>query len=438
VAIPLERRAIQQLGDIEPANADECGGSLVVADLSGFMRAELPPPRFVVERIIPAGTATLLGAHGGSGKSVCALTISAHVATSRPWAGFEVDGGPVVFVSLEDPAPLVLYRLRRIVTAYSLPDDLIEANLTVVDGTDGDASLGRERAPYGGERIFLPTERFEHLRGLAAGSRLVVIDNASDAFDGNENERRMVRAFVRMLARLARDHDTAVLLLAHIDKNAARHGAQGNSYSGSTAWHNSARSRLALLADGQTVQLVQEKSNLGRLAEPLTLSWSQHGVLVPSTWAAAAGTDPAEDDSEGLLKALIEAATHGVTVPDARTGSSTAQKALETLDDLPAALRGAAGRRRFWPALNRLQRDGCVKAEIYKTADRKMRSRLVVVPDAPNVCARQSPITPAHGRAQSAAPAPICANADSARIGAHGRTCARCDGEGCQLCEAAA
>src|SRR5690625_5910278 len=78
---------------------------------------------------------------------------------------------------------------------------------------------------------------------------LIVIDIASDAYDENENSRRDVRFFIRALATLARANDAAVVLLAHIDKVAARNGGGGNDYSGSTAWHNSARSRIALMQD---------------------------------------------------------------------------------------------------------------------------------------------------------------------------------------------
>jgi hypothetical protein len=69
--------------------------------------------------------------------------------------------------------------------------------------------------------------------------------------------------------------------LAHVDKFAARNGSAGQSYSGSTAWHNSARSRLALTEKNGTVELAQEKLNIGARAEPLSLMWTRDAVLVP-------------------------------------------------------------------------------------------------------------------------------------------------------------
>ena len=114
----------------------------------------------------------------------------------------------------------------------------------MLDGTGADGTLARETvAP--GVRVFGPTRLYDEFRHAAAGATLIVVDNASDAYDGNENERRTVRQFVQLLAQIARENEAGVLLLAHIDKAAARDGGKRNSYSGSTAWHNSARSRFA-------------------------------------------------------------------------------------------------------------------------------------------------------------------------------------------------
>lgn len=404
-----------------------------VPDLRDFMAKELPPPRFTVEPLIPAGVVTLLGAHGGAGKSVLALTIAAHVAAGKPWAGFTVQRGPSTFVSLEDPADVVLLRLRRIAAEYGLTESDVVDNLRVLDGSDGDAALGAEYADHGVRRM-MATARFDRLRELARGSQLVVVDNASDAADLNENDRRMVRAFVRLLGTLARENNAGVLLLAHVDKQAARFGAAGNTYSGSTAWHNSSRSRLALVDSEGRVELRQEKLNMGRPAGATPLRWSTHGVLIPTSTA----TDTAEqdDDASAVLAALSEAAQRSVNVSTARTGPSNAQRVLEAMDALPECLRGTQGRDRFWRALSRLERDGCAGSEEYRNADRKIRTRFVVVPGAPQVRAR-SPHTPlTNRRTGSAAGAPVCADSTTGAEPAQtGAACPRCDGEECTHCE---
>jgi RecA-family ATPase len=46
----------------------------------------------------------------------------------------------------------------------------------------------------------------------------MLVDNASDAYGGDEIQRRQVRAFIRALVDIARLNNCAVMLLAHVDK----------------------------------------------------------------------------------------------------------------------------------------------------------------------------------------------------------------------------
>lgn len=375
----------EMLGSIDDlaaheAEAERKTDSLVVADLHGFAERDPEPPRYALDPLIPSGLVTLLGAHGGAGKSVLALTLAAHFAAGRSWAGMTPAGGTALFVSLEDSADLVLYRLRKIADTHGLDADAIESGLVIVDGTTGDGALVSEYS-IAGVRTIMPTPNMERLVELAEGSGLIVVDNASDAFDGNENERRQVRGFVRMLAQVARDNDAGMLLLAHLDKHAAKHGGAGNSYSGSTAWHNSARSRLAIIErDGQP-RLVHEKANLGPKADPVPLEWTDSGVLVPRNCTGeSASQDEARErqDAERLLKAMQAAQAADTNVPAARSGPATAQHVLQTFRELPDELHGKEGRRRFWRAMSRLMDQERVSSETYKAANRHEKTRLKV------------------------------------------------------------
>ena len=409
--------------------------------LAGFMNAALSPPRYVLSPLIPRHHVTLLGAHGGAGKSVLALTIAAHVAAAQGWAGLDVEAAPCIFVSLEDPASLLLHRLRRIVDTYDLDATAVADNLRILDGSDADSALMREVNAYGAKSL-VETPAMEELAKIAVRASLIVIDNASDAFDGNENERRMVRAFVRRLAKLGRAAGAGVLLLAHIDKTAARYGGAGNSYSGSTAWHNSARSRLALIADGSGVELRQEKHNLGPIHPPISLRWSEHGILMPSS-AVATNTDGAEliaqADADALMKAIQAARAAECDISTARTGPATAQGILSTFGDFPDFLRGTRGRTRFWRALDRLIADGSVTVEAYQNADYKTRKRIVAGPIRQSAYSANPPIPPMNRRAGSAdktADRRLSANNEPAEIGGNLRkVCTRCAGEGCDWCE---
>lgn len=131
------------------------------------------------------------------------------------------------------------------------PRDLA-GKLHIVDGTENPELFMADSRNGSGA----PTRAYSELRTLVqqTGAGLVVIDNASDAFGGDEIVRRQVRAFIRSLNDIAKESDAAVVLLAHVNKTSARTGSGfgGDSegcYSGSTAWHNPTRSRLFLFLE---------------------------------------------------------------------------------------------------------------------------------------------------------------------------------------------
>src|SRR5690606_11751074 len=108
----------------------------------------------------------------------------------------------------------------------------------------------------------------------------------------------------------------------------ARFGGNGNSYSGSTAWHNSARSRLALVAhDDGTVELIHEKNNLGKTIAPIRLHWNDHGVLGPVTRVAIADAQASTDAV--VLDALKAAVASGATISTATASAFSAACGLE-------------------------------------------------------------------------------------------------------------
>lgn len=367
----LEARAEEELA-IEPR--------LVEIDVADGLSRPVPPPEFVIKPLIPRGTVTLLAAHGGAGKSMLGLTWCAHVACGWGWGGVRVEGGTAVFVSLEDPAPLVLYRLQKIVSGYGLNVADVGARVRVFDGTDAEAALMTEVNDHG-SRFLSATPAMEELEDAARGATLIVVDNASDGFDGNENDRRQVRAFVRRLARIARANNAGMVLLAHVDKHAARNGSKGNTYSGSTGWHNSSRSRLAMTIDEETdlIELAQEKLNLTKGAQPIHLSWTDDGVLVPikidHAAANEAANQQARDDAEKVLELLKLAQAEDVIVTTADSGPKTAWHVLCRLPETPKEFKDRAGRKRLEAALVALERRKQIVRETYKKPSRHTGER---------------------------------------------------------------
>ncbi len=392
-----------QLAELVPVAA--VTNTLREVDLSDLMTATLPETRYAVKPLLPCRHVTLFGGHGGVGKTYLMQVIAAHVACGKPFAGLETQQSPVLFVSLEDEPAIVRLRFRRIIEAYQLPAKQVASGLRLLDGTQAGTALIAQGEGYAAAPEL--THVFWELEQQARGAGLIVLDNASDAFDANENSRRDVRFFIRGLAAIARKNDAALVLLAHIDKAAARGAGADNNYSGSTAWHNSARSRIALLEQDGAVTLVHEKHNLGRRAEPITIILSEHGVPLPEEAPGSGGLSNADFDQAEMIRALQAASEAGISVPANITpGAHSAMSALEVLPEYPKAfVQGKAGRNRARSALAALMRNCVVLSEEYRKPNRHMATRLVLA------SALRHPLIPPSASTQRAG---ACVNAPNA------------------------
>lgn len=343
------------------------GPLLTPVSVFDVLTAPSPPPRFVWNGYLPRGVVSMLGAHGGTGKSYIALMLAVAVATGRPLFGVDTERVPVVFVSLEDAGHVVRHRLAHICREWGIaPDEL--TGLQVLDGTDNPelfASTGRDAGTT--------TRSYTELCTLAKGAGLVIVDNASDAYGGDEIQRRQVRAFIRSLGWIARDNDGAVLLLAHVDKNTsrARKAEGGEGYSGSTAWHNSVRSRLYMTRDAQGALLLEhQKINHGKLREPVHLFWPSDGlpqVDLPPTGVVAHIADRVH--TQALLKLIAEYAERGEHITTATTSRTHAAKLLAGESTYPKGLKPAE----VFDLLRRAERANHLARVTYRGADRKAR-----------------------------------------------------------------
>lgn len=340
-------------------------------------------PRFVLDPIVPRDAVTLLSGHGNIGKTYVAAAIAAHVACGRQWGPFPVTPGQVLFVTLEEEEWRLRYRLAQIVNECGLDVHLLDSNLQILDGASIDASLADES---GGSRILAlaETKAFQQLARESKSRDLVIVDNASDAFNADPNSNSLVRQFVRrMLGAVARSHSLAVLLVAHIDKEAARYGARQQSYLGSVAWHNSARSRLALVQEGGDLLLVHEKYNYSAQHAPVRIIKNSVGVPLLEggvTDRSSAFAAQIAADVDAILRTVADATAAGVIVHAAESGPYAAHKVLSEFPQLPLALRDRAGRRRVWRAIRKCQTDGLVDTEEFVTGHRNTRKRFVLTP----------------------------------------------------------
>ena len=478
-----------RLSVVHPVEASELPEPQAAVDfprvsIADIYSAPSPEPAFIWAGRIPRGHVTLLGAHGGAGKSMLALQLAVAVATGSDFLGASTEQGRVLFFSGEDGAPVLRHRLGFIAAHFGASPRMLAESLTILDATD-EPGLYREVSQFG-TRTGETTPGYSRLAAIIAEVRpaLIVVDNASDVFEASENDRTQVRAFMRRLRQLFSDEGAvgalpAILLLAHIQK-AATGGRHAESYSGSTAWHNSARSRLALTPDRDDATrliLSHDKLNLGpRTAEPLRLVRSHTGLLMMDEGARDAAGEPTEPPVDGLLKVLADFVERGEHVSAEQSAHTNAWKLCRPEPGFPKRAFPDAGT--LFATIRQMERDGLIEKGTYANAYRKERQEWLLTAKGYERIGQSAPTAPTAPTYMDGAPsdvgalepgalaptAPTCgtrgmggflaqdvgANPDSPTLaetttppdegapityeGAPG-TCPRCDGEGCGYCQ---
>lgn len=358
------------LGEQTPAPLP--AGALAPMDWDSLADHDPEPAHFHVPGWLPARTTTILSANGGVGKSNMSLQLAVGLATGHPWLGIELQSRRVLVISAEDEARTVHFRVANVCRDLKVGmADL--SHLTVYDMTAADCVLWRN----GGA-----TDKMQWLADTTVRHKaeVVIIDNASDVFAANENDRAEVRGFMRCLNAIAHGTGAAVLLLAHVDKAAVRVGAgqdTQSTYSGSTAWNNSARSRWAMTRDSdRVISLRHEKCNLGPLQDELRLEFDLDAkVFRPfgtTPGSAAAATLVRNTQRAAILKLLANAEKAGQRLSMNAAANNNAYRVLRSEPEFPRVERSE-----FFSLLFQLQRDGLVNEEEY-TNDRKKYLRLVL------------------------------------------------------------
>ena len=367
--IEAARRRLDHIAGAVPGRA--AGSPFAVIPVTGLQDQEAPT--FIWDGLIPANHVTLLAAHGGTGKSLVALLLAVCVAMELPLFDVPTRQGPVVFFSGEDDAGTIRHRLGFICDRLGIDSADLEGKLHLIDATAHDPVLyaQQDRGKSG------TTPTYDALRAyvLEVKPVLLILDNASDVFAGSEIDRTAVRSFMRHAALLGRDVGAAVLLLAHVDKGTSRgdRGRNTEGYSGSTAWSNSARSRLFMArADDGSITLEHQKSNLGKLRDKIRLFWPEGGLPQLDLEFGPVVQGIADRNHEkALLKLIHEFTQRGECITTATTSRTNAARLLKHEAGYPSKLKDTE----VFDLLRRCERSGYLERETYKGADRKPRER---------------------------------------------------------------
>jgi hypothetical protein len=359
--------------------------------------AEVPD---IVEGLVADEDVTLLGGHGGIGKSLLALQLACAVATGERVLHRDTQQCRVLYYSAEDGRKRLTRRLQRLVEFAGHDEEVLRQNLRVLDASDVEPLYGETVEQGAGKRpvftkLLGPRADFVSLQRMVQtfDPQLVIIDGASDTFDGNEIVRREVRAFVKLLRTVHPSRRVGVLLTVHIDRSSARGNiTSDDGYAGSSQWHNSCRRRLFLQQEvrREKDELTEEwgivlgdiklrvmKNQDGppdpdsRLERGLHGLW-QVGVEFTGTLAFRDETD----HGPAVLRLIADYYARGTYMstsfaPQAHTG------VFATLRSDPGFPKGLS-RKRTTELVRQLERDGMLTKERYQRGNRTWAERWAV------------------------------------------------------------
>ncbi len=323
---------------------------------SALATQEPPSRRWAMKGWFGFGHTTLLVGPGGIGKTLWSQQFGSCLAIGREFVDDVPEPLKVLMWACEDDHDELWRRQVAISKWIGAGLEAFSENLVIVP------RHGLENALVStdfGKLTFAPllAELGEQASDLRA--EVVILDNVAQLYGANENDRHAVTAFLNALAGSL--PGKAILLLAHPARSV------GSEFSGSSAWENTARTRLYLgaklpgeKADADEAPhddvryLARRKSNYS------PKDWRKFnyrdGVLVPEAVEATGGIVghlKGQAAERLVLMALERLAGMGVTATDSHTSPRFLPKAMQEYQ-----LGGDYGRRELAEAMRRLMLEG--------------------------------------------------------------------------------
>lgn len=373
-----------------PVVTEESGAALLhrlSVDWNDDSDADVPD---IIAGLVADEDVTLLGGHGGAGKSFLALQMACAVAL-----GDEVLFRPtrqcrVLYYSAEDGRKRLTRRLRNIAEMFDYDAKRLKENLRVVDASELEPLYGETVEQSRFAKVLGPRADFANLQKMveAFDAQFLIIDGASDTFDGNEIARREVRAFIKLLRRVHQHRKIGVLLNVHIDRSSARgHSTNDDGYAGSAQWHNSCRRRVYLQVkaekdeDGEVVSetftLRVMKNQDGPPDPDMVLIRGQHGLWqIAATFGGNLAQKDETDHGATMLKLIAEYYERGTYMSTSLTPQAHSG-VYPTLKGDPNFPRGL-NRNRTAELVRQLERDGLLVKEAYQRGNRAWAERWAV------------------------------------------------------------
>jgi RecA-family ATPase len=275
-------------------------------DASQWDGVPIEPRRWIAHNRIPVGEPGIMSGDGGTGKTKLALQLGVSISAELPdWIGGVVDAeGPVIVFSAEEKLKEMHRRTLDVIEHRGLSFRDLNSRLHFICDQDNAVLGALDR-----NGIVQPTMSLLRLEQTVIAIRpaLVIVENAADVYNGNENDRTNVTRFVRgLLGRLTVSCESTVMLIQHPSVSGLN---DGTGRSGSTGWNNAGRWRcnFTKIKDDENGlrQLEIVKNNYGPDGEKVRLRW-ERGVFVPEGSASSPHRAAADQAVDELFLRLLD------------------------------------------------------------------------------------------------------------------------------------
>ena len=240
---------------------------------------------FCVNPLVPIGAVTLINAHGGTGKSLFALKMAAHIALGLPIVGAETNAGKVAYISLEDSENSVRNRIFK--TFNSLPEEAqqrIEELTTKIMIIDRYGIQTHMAIHEDGNIVTSPIAR--DLSKLLKENEItcVFVDTLIRTNGLNENDNTQMGALLVAFEGIAKEAKCAVVLIHHTAKSSSDKN-NGSKYAarGASAITDNARSALLLEKKDELIKIIHVKHNYSAQHPAQYLEMTEDGVLIEAS-----------------------------------------------------------------------------------------------------------------------------------------------------------
>lgn len=184
--------------------------SINISDLSNL---DIPPVRYIVDKIILERGITILGGEPGEGKSLLALDLAISISTGSDFLGYKTTESPVFYIDEENDLSLIKTRSKRL---FNGKNKKIEINNNLIIYNFNNLIISNNKNNLVTIHDLIPDiEKFR--------PKLLIFDSLVRFIEGDENSSNDMKLIKDILTPIILKYDLSVLLLHHQKKGSNGH-----------------------------------------------------------------------------------------------------------------------------------------------------------------------------------------------------------------------